>query len=132
MQLLGLIWAQIPSSSHDRRIKALLQEQRQDGGWSQLPSLESDSYATGQALVALHEAGISAGNPAYQKGVAFLLKTQLADGSWLVKTRSQAFQPYFESGYPHAHDQWISAAGASWATTALAIAARTKRLATRD
>ena len=31
------------------------------------------------------------------------------------------FQPYFESGFPFAHDQWISAAGTSWAAMALAL-----------
>jgi len=37
--------------------RALLAQQRKDGGWGQLPTLESDAYATGQALVALHQAG---------------------------------------------------------------------------
>jgi hypothetical protein len=31
-------------------------------------------------------------------------------------------QPYFESGFPYGHDQWISAAGTSWATMALSLA----------
>jgi hypothetical protein len=39
---------------------ALVAEQRADGGWSQLRSLTSDAYATGQALVALAESGILA------------------------------------------------------------------------
>jgi N-acyl-D-amino-acid deacylase len=33
------------------------------------------------------------------------------------------FQPYFDSGFPHGFDQWISAAGTSWATLALSLAA---------
>jgi hypothetical protein len=36
--------------------QALIAEQRGDGGWSQLPRLESDAYATGETLGALHEA----------------------------------------------------------------------------
>jgi hypothetical protein len=32
------------------------------------------------------------------------------------------FQPYFDSGFPHGFDQWISAAGTSWATLALSLA----------
>ena len=52
---------------------------------------------------------------------SFLLKTQLADGSWYVHSRRAIpLQPYFESDFPHGHDQWISAAATSWATTALA------------
>ena len=61
---------------------------------------------------------------AYQRGARFLLNTQLEDGSWYVKNRSLAFQPYFESDFPHGHDQWISAAATNWAVMALAPAAR--------
>jgi hypothetical protein len=32
-------------------------------------------------------------------------------------------QPYFESGFPYGHDQWISHAGTAWATIGLANAA---------
>jgi hypothetical protein len=39
-----------------------------------------------------------------------------------VKGRSIPFQPYFESGFPYGHDQWISAAATNWATMALAPA----------
>src|SRR5262249_52772366 len=34
-------------------VRALLAQQRADGGWSQLPELESDAYASGQVLYAL-------------------------------------------------------------------------------
>ena len=56
---------------------------------------------------------------AYRKGISNLLQTQLSDGSWLVHTRSYPVQRYFESGFPHGPDQWISAAATSWATLAL-------------
>lgn len=101
----------------------LIKKQRKDGGWSQLDKLESDAYATGSVLVALHQAGdLPVKDEAYQRGVEFLLKTQQADGSWHIKTRSNPFQTYFESGFPHGKDQWISSAGTSWATMALALA----------
>ena len=97
--------------------------QRSDGGWSQEPSLESDSYATGEALTALRESGMAAADDlAVRRGVAFLLRTQLQDGSWYVKSRSVPIQVYFESGFPHGADQWISAAGTAWAVRALANA----------
>jgi hypothetical protein len=34
------------------------------------------------------------------------------------------FQPYFESGFPHGHDQWISQAGTALAATALTFAVK--------
>jgi hypothetical protein len=49
--------------------------------------------------------------------------SQKEDGSWLVKTRAIRIQPHYESGFPHGMDQFISAAGTNWASTALAMAA---------
>ncbi len=105
--------------------RELRAEQRPDGGWAQLPTLKSDAFATGQALVALKETGaVTITEAVYQRGAQFLLSTQLEDGSWYVKSRSLAFQPYFESDFPHGPDQWISAAATNWAARALAPAAR--------
>lgn len=103
--------------------QALLDAQRADGGWAQLDEMSPDAYATGTALVALHRTGsLSASDPAFQNGVRWLLKTQLQDGSWHVKTRSRPIQKYFESGYPHGKDQFISITAACWATAALVAA----------
>ena len=57
MQLLGLAWAKRPEQDLRIPARALLAQQRPDGGWAQLPSLDSDAYATGQALVALQASG---------------------------------------------------------------------------
>jgi len=101
----------------------LLGTQREDGGWSQLDDMTSDAYATGTSLVALHRAGgLSTTNPSYQRGLQWLMQAQLPDGSWHVRTRSKPIQSYFESGYPHGKDQFISITAACWATTALALA----------
>ena len=82
--------------------------------------MASDAYATGQALASLHQSGaVAAADPAYQRGVKYLLSTQLEDGSWHMRSRSIPFQPYFESGFPHGPDQWISAAATNWAVMAL-------------
>jgi squalene cyclase len=81
-----------------------------------------DAYATGQALYALQVSGMSATDATYQRGVAFLLRTQVEDGSWFVRSRAFGFQPYFETGFPHGIDQFISAAATSWAVMALAHA----------
>jgi squalene cyclase len=120
MKLLGLVWAKAEPEDIKAAAQAVMSEQRPDGGWAQLPALETDAYATGQALTALHAAGqIAVNDQIYNRGAAFLLRTQRPDGSWLVRSRSFPFQPYKESGFPHGKDQWISAAGTSWATMAL-------------
>ena len=98
-----------------------LRDSASDGGWSQLPTLASDAYATGQALTALLESGaMKPGDAVYRKGVRFLLDTQLEDGSWYVRARAIPVQPYFDSEFPHGPDQFISAAATNWATMALA------------
>jgi hypothetical protein len=103
--------------------RELLQSQRPEGGWAQTDAMEPDAYATGSALVALHEAGgLPTTGAAYRRGVSFLLASQLADGSWHVRSRSRPFQIYFESGFPHGKDQFISVAASGWAAAALALA----------
>src|SRR5262245_50052022 len=54
-QLLGLRWAGADRASLRKLGAALQATQRPDGGWSSLPGRESDSYSTGQVLVALHD-----------------------------------------------------------------------------
>jgi hypothetical protein len=126
-QLLGLTWAGTDKATLARLAQAFLKDQRPDGGWSPLPAgnMPSDAYATGQALVALRDAGVLAlTDGAYTRGVRFLLDNQLADGSWHVATRAMPVQAYFESDFPHGRDQWISAAATNWATMALIPVAR--------
>jgi hypothetical protein len=123
MQLLGLAWSDARPERLRDTARGLLAEQRPDGGWGQLPGLESDAYATGQAMVALKVSGsVNSSDIAWQRATAFLLRTQLEDGSWLVRSRTVPFQPYRESGFPHGKNQWISAAGTSWAAWALSLA----------
>ena len=104
----------------------LRKTQRDDGGWSQLDGGASDAYATGSALVALNRAGaVATDDPAYRRGVLFLLSSQRDDGSWFVASRSKPFQPYFESGFPYGKDQFISMSATSWAVAALSLAGET-------
>jgi hypothetical protein len=44
-----------------------------------------------------------------------------------VKARALVIQPYFESGFPYGHDQFISVAASNWAAMALALAVRPDR-----
>ena len=123
MQLLGLQCVDADDNTLRRLTKAILAAQRPDGGWAQTAFLSSDAYATGQTLVTLVKTGaLQAGDPAYQRALKYLLSTQHADGSWYVRSRAPKFQPFFESGFPHGHDQWISAMATGWATTAVAMA----------
>jgi ankyrin repeat protein len=123
-QLFGLKWAGGRKEDIDKAAAGLLAEQGKDGGWSQLASLPSDAYATGQVLIALEQSGaVSVAGPAYRRGTQFLLQTQLADGSWFVRSRSLPVQPYFETGFPHGRSQFISCAATSWATAALGLTA---------
>jgi ankyrin repeat protein len=131
-RLFGLTWTNASPTLRQSALQDLVATQRSDGGWSQLTSLRSDAYATGESLVALSEAGMRPGDAVYRRGVQFLLKTQLIDGSWFVSTRSHPTQIYFESGFPHGASQYISAAATNWATLALvrAQSARPRRTVT--
>jgi ankyrin repeat protein/mono/diheme cytochrome c family protein len=121
-QLLGVVWAGTRQQAVRAAVRALQAAQRPDGGWSQLPTLESDAYATGQAIVALTLSGLVPRDDASRRrGVEFLMNTQLADGSWYVRTRSLPIQPYFEVDFPHGRDQFISSAATNWATRALLL-----------
>ena len=84
----------------------------------------SDAFGTGVALYALRQSGMKPQDEAYQRGVRFLLLTQRDNGSWHVASRAPKVQPYFQSGFPHNHDQWISAAATAWAVAALSEAAQ--------
>jgi ankyrin repeat protein len=122
MQLLGMKWSGMDVGLLQDPLEKLIALERPDGGWAQAPDLESDAYATGMALYTMHELGVPAGAETYRRGVAYLVQTQLPDGSWHVVSRSPQFQPYFQSGFPHAHDQWISSAGTAWAVIGLTYA----------
>jgi hypothetical protein len=118
-KLLGLVWSNAPAPEVSRQSQRLLKLQRNDGGWAQTPTMAPDAYSTGQALYALRAAGTAVTSAAYQNGTQYLLRTQLEDGSWFVRSRGFAFQPYFDTGFPHGRDQFLSAAATSWAVIAL-------------
>lgn len=125
-RLNGLHWAGATAADCRRAAHDLLALQRTSGGWAQLPHMEPDAYSTGEALVALHEAGgVAITDPPWQKGLHYLLSTQQVDGSWHVHTRQlspAAVSPsYFESGFPYGHDQYISTAATCWAAMALML-----------
>lgn len=132
MLMMGLHWAGAAASRVKSAGQTVLARQHADGGWGQNANLGSDAYATGESLWALREAGVAGVNDqAYQRGVKYLLDTQWADGSWYVRSRAVKFQPYFQSGFPFDHDQWISATATAWAVRALAPAIQYEKRASR-
>lgn len=54
------------------------------------------------------------------QGRRISVEKPISKWAWFVKTRAYPVQPYFESGYPFGRNQWISAAGAGWASLAIA------------
>ena len=109
-------------NSIKRQITKLLEKQRPDGGWSQTDQLDSDAYATGSVLAAMLETGsLQPNHKAVQRGTAYLVGQQQADGSWRTTSRAEPFQTYYESDFPHGKDQFISIAASSWSTLALLL-----------
>jgi ankyrin repeat protein len=126
-QLRGAAWADADKTMLRKMAAGLEATQQADGGWNSLDGRSSDAYSTGQVLIALHEAGeVSVTDPAWKRGVAYLLNTQAPDGSWHVVSRLYPPAPvspkYFETGHPYGHDQFISMMGDSVAVMALATA----------
>jgi hypothetical protein len=119
--LAGATQADLKSSG-----QKLLERQHADGGWAQTEYLDADAYGTAAVLYALRQAGLlDASSAAYRRGAQFLLDRQFPDGSWYVRSRAVKLQPYFQSGFPFDHDQWISTAATAYAVMALApVAAR--------
>ena len=126
-QLLGTYWAAADRATLRKMAAELKGMQRADGGWNSLAGRSSDAYSTGQVLVALHEAGgVAIADPVWQRGIAYLLDTQVSDGSWHVASRlhppAPVSPPYIETGHPYGHDQFISSMGECLAVMALATA----------
>jgi hypothetical protein len=119
-RLMGLVWSGATKKEMQKAIQAVRADQRPDGGWSQLPNMPSDAYATGQAMYALRlSGGMSARDAAYQRGVQYLVRTQDEDGSWFVNKRAIPANNYFDAGFPHGESQYASFNGTCWATLAL-------------
>lgn len=123
-RLLGLKWLGAPAGDVRQAADALRAAQRPDGGWAQTAvSTAGDAYATGLALLALNQGGgVPPTDPAYRRGVGFLLETQRPDGTWLVKKWCRSYNGYFDAGFPHGKSQFISLPGTCYAMMALATA----------
>jgi squalene cyclase len=127
MRLAGLYDAGASQADIRQAARSLLELQLPDGGWGGNPHMKSDAFATGVALTSLIESNaITTTHGAFRSGIDYLLSTQFPDGSWYVRSRSIKMQPYFESGFPFGHDQWISTAATAWAAQAIALSIERK------
>jgi ankyrin repeat protein len=125
MRLWGLKQSGAPRHEIRKAANSLLALQRADGGWGGNRHMKSDAYATGVAMTVLVESGaLAVSTGPHRRGMHFLLSSQFPDGSWHVRSRSIKFQPYFESGFPFGHDQWISTAATAWAVRAISLGAQ--------
>jgi ankyrin repeat protein len=131
-RLLGLKWTGASREARLAAVAALRAAQRAGGGWATRPSRKSDAYATGEALFALNQGGgVPVTDPAYRRGVQFLLRNQEDDGSWFVNKEAMPALIYFDAGFPHGQSQFISYAATSWATMALLLSVDGPALAHR-
>lgn len=125
-RVMGLAWAGAPQAEVQAAAADLVAHQLAGGGWSQLAGGRGDAYSTGEALVALREAGVPVSDPAWRRGLRFLITSQARDGTWRVRTRmvspAQVSPPYFATGFPYGKDEFISFTGSCWALMALAQA----------
>ena len=127
-QLYGLFWASRDRKTVFMAAKQLLRDQNEDGSWAQKRGMNGDAYATGEALFALYTTRqLDTGAPSFKRGVAYLLRTQEDDGSWLVPTRAIPLNGYLESGSPHGKHQFISYTATCWSTMVLIVAADVQR-----
>jgi hypothetical protein len=65
----------------------LMDDVHADGGWAERPGLQSNAYATGQAVFALDEAGVSLSQPATCGGIQWLVANQEGSGAWSLGVR---------------------------------------------
>jgi squalene-hopene/tetraprenyl-beta-curcumene cyclase len=127
-----LLWAavELPGLLDAKRMQELIQtifaHQRPDGGWSirtfaqpqewgkgnraeklrtepEFADPPSDGHMTGLAIIALRKAGIPAGDPRIQRGIAWLKTNQRSSGRWWTRSLNRdgwQFISYSGTAYP--------------------------------
>jgi hypothetical protein len=111
-----ILWHRLgrPASEWKPLDQQLRSAQNEDGGWSQIKSAKSDAYATGQALYALAETGMTKDDPAIRRAQSFLEKSQRPDGAWAMTSRA-----IMGNGKVATKFEPITHAGSAWAVMGL-------------
>jgi len=117
LQLVLAVLEKAPDAALLPLIDRICENQNADGGWSQIPEMPSDAYATGQALYALARARCGYNYSATARGLAFLQSTQKEDGSWPMESRKIEGASEVKNLVP------IIYAGSAWAMLGLIEAA---------
>jgi len=120
-----ILWRRLgrPDSEWKPLEQQLRSSQNEDGGWSQIKLAKSDAYATGQALYALAEAGVTKDDAAIRRAQSFLEKSQRQDGAWAMTSRA-----IMGNGKVATKFEPITHAGSAWAVMGLvrSVPAETK------
>lgn len=119
-RLWSLKWFGDDTNQRAELVRKIVERQQPDGGWAAEDHLSSEAYSTGLTLFALLDTGEPPTSPPIARGLAYLLKTQHADGSWFVATRAKPVQVFFDNGDPHGKNQFISITATGWSVAALA------------
>ena len=119
LRLLAAVRLARPQDELAPLVAELLRRQNEDGGWRQTADRPSDAFATGQTLYVLKCAGVGTDQPAIQKGIAYLLKTQTKEGNWEMVSRPVVGAP--SNDKPN-NTGPISYAATAWATMGLSRA----------
>ncbi len=111
-----ILWRRLgrPDSEWKPLEQQLRSSQNEDGGWGQIKSAKSDAYATGQALYALAEAGVTKDDAAIRRAQSFLEKSQRQDGGWAMTSRA-----IMGNGKVATKFEPITHAGSAWAVMGL-------------
>ena len=99
-------------SRADRLRTALIELQREDGGWGWLVDGDSDALGTGLVIYGLLKSGVPADHAAITAGRKFLLDSQREDGTWDVRGTKSKKQ--------HRTEETAVYWGTTWAVIALA------------
>jgi len=99
--------------------KVLLAGQRADGGWGRTRTCRATLTPQDNLYMRSMRPGCSR-RMAHMAGCATAID---AARGWVMACEQPRAQvsAYFQSGFPHDHDQWISSAATGWATMGLAV-----------
>ncbi len=111
-----VLWKRLnrPQAEVDILQRKIVDRQQPDGGWSQSKEMACDAWATGQALSALAQVGVTPRDEVMLRGHRFLVATQRDDGSWPMTSR-----PTKPGGGGSSSLIPITGAGAAWAVLGL-------------